>query len=95
MNAATNTARTFRTNCLSTITITECRPVFLTETEQGFHVCGTFHDGISPLPPEQFSLATDDVGTPLLKRWWPSHAAWHTDDRKAILGAIEQCIIAD
>lgn len=79
---------------LSTITITECKPVFLTTTEQGFHVSGTFHDGISPLAPEQFSLVTDDVGTPLLKRWWPGHAAWHVDDRKAILDAIEQAIIA-
>lgn len=80
---------------LSTIKITECKPVFLTTTEQGFHVSGTFHDGISPLPPEPFSLATDDVGNPMVKRWWPSHAAWHADDRKAILDAIEQAIIAE
>lgn len=87
MNAAAKT--------ISTITITECRPVWLSTKEQGFHVDGTFHDGISPLPPEKFALATDDVGNPLLKRWWPDHAAWHADDRKAILDAIERAIIAD
>lgn len=80
------------TTSLSTITITECRPVWLNPTVVGFHVYGTFHDGISPLPPEQFSLATDDVGNPMLKRWWPSHVAWHADDRKAILDAIERAI---
>lgn len=89
-DATSNTAVTDRHN----IKIIECKPVWLNPSTVGFHVRGTFHDGISPLPPESFLLATDDEGKPMLKRWWPSHVAWHVDDRKAILDAIEQAIAA-
>lgn len=68
------------------INITECKPVWLSETNQGFHVHGHIaHHGMLPVP---FAFAADECGTPLLRNWFP--AGTSIDDRKAILDAVEQ-----
>jgi len=67
------------------ITISKCNPVWLSETNQGFHVYGEVrHHGMLPVP---FAFATDECGAPLLRKWYPDGLS--EDDRTAILDAVD------
>lgn len=74
-----------------TATITDLKPVWLSETAQGWHAHGTL---TSVSGTEVWGAAVDDVGIPLVGRWLDMTKGWASDeDKRVVLAAIEHAII--
>lgn len=72
-------------------TVTDLKPVWLSETAQGWHVHGTL---TSVTGTENWGAAVDDAGNPLVGRWLDMTKGWASEeDKRVVLAAIEHAII--